>query len=176
MKTFPKANLPNLFLPLLFLSSFSVGYTLKFSTQELSVKFKAEESAYARPQWGQITKNALKFLGVQIVQETLKVGVESVLSPKSAATKPTNLLTRRPHQLSYVGSFFQCSRGCKYYWSEATGWRIFNSQQGEWEEITYPSRTVVRTHNIYINNIGNFSTQPVAHGYGFDPQYGWVYF
>ncbi|WP_289790916.1 hypothetical protein [Chlorogloeopsis sp. ULAP01] len=140
------------------------------------MKFQAEESAYARPQWGKITKNALKFLGLEIIRGTLNVGVESVLAPKSQATEPTNLTTRHSNPSSYVGSFFQCSFGCKYYWSEATGWKIFNSQAEEWQNIAYPQRTVVRTRNIYVNNLRGFFIRPVAHGYGFDPQYGWVYF
>jgi len=94
---------------------------------------------------------------------------------------PSNSNTTR---FMYSGSFYQCSNGCKYYYSSSTGWWMFDSQQGLWQYIPYPSRTVVKTHDIYMDYSGNYFIQAVAQRYGFSPQYfspqdgqyGWVSF
>jgi hypothetical protein len=164
---------PNkLFTVLMFLSFFSLGYTSNISFTKPALTL--EESAYARPALGKMAVGALKFLGSEIAKGAVTVGVESLLSPKKSVSEP--LPSSNTRQSIYSGSFFQCSLGCKYYWSSSTGWLMFNSQQGLWQGIAYPSRTVVRTHDIYMDHSGNYFTQSVAQRYGFSPQYGWVSF
>lgn len=100
-------------IPLISALTFAAGYTSSVSFGELIVRFDIGKPAYARPGLVRMSRGVLKFLSLEIAKGVVSVGVESILTPKSQATEPSpNRVNRQ-----YTGSFFQCSLGCKYYWS-----------------------------------------------------------
>jgi hypothetical protein len=146
------------------------------------------QSAYA--QKGLILRNLGKagmlFLGGEVAKNLIKTGIDSIVPPPTQKA-PNPITINNYHQTTifqplpsapkptYVGSFFQCEMGCKYYWSQSTGWQILSSEDGSWHKIREPYRNVIRTHNIYYVN-GEFISKPIHNSYGYVPGYGWAYF
>lgn len=131
--------------------------------------------------------SGMKFLGKEILKQTVTVGINKITQPKQEAPTPTvlnkNSTATIPgnsqsgsSKVTYVGSFYQCSVGCKYYWSQQTGWQVFNSNNNSWRQIEKPSRLVVRTHNVYFADGGFFQSE-TRQDYGYSPEFSrWVYF
>jgi hypothetical protein len=143
------------------------------------------QSAYAQKEriLRDLGTAGMLFLGTEVAKNVIKIGVDRIIptTPTKEAPEPRTVNndifnpSGSPFapKLTYVGSLFQCEDGCKYYWSQETGWRVFSN--GAWKKIREPGGNVVRTHNIYYVN-GKFLSEPVQDSYGYAPGYGWGYF
>jgi hypothetical protein len=150
---------------------FSLFVLLGVSVGTVTNFILLQEPVYARNRVGKLVVGGLKFVGKEITSGLISnwLSGEEKQKPSSRSNRPT---LSAPRNVSYVGSFFQCSQGCKYFWDRSS-WYMFDERNNNWVPINQPP-AVIRTHDLYWSSDYGYNFQKNFTKHGYHPQYGWV--